>query len=112
MEQTIIYDLPAPPEAEDVTIFADGTGYIAAPIDGCTQTYYLEIEDETGQLTTNVPSYYDLDVVTGELTFTSTPYQIVDDRLVIAIHSTDGVVDRLGEDYNYPFIQTTNVINV
>lgn len=105
---TITFSLPRPGFSTEQNIVSSSAAFITTPVYGCTQTYSLEMEDNTQ----SVPDYYHLNSATGELTFTNSPYRFVDDRIKIVVSSTDGVTERLFTPFLYPHIQTSQIINV
>lgn len=101
--------MPLPNEQYTEPIFSQSTAYISDPALGCVQTFALQMADDPNA---PVPDYYDFDPATGALLLENRPYELVDDRLVITIYSTDNVANRILTQYSYPHVQTTAPITV
>lgn len=91
-----MFNIPGPSENSYDTSIINEASYIDTKPAGCSSSFTL-----LGSNGQSLPSYYNYDSSTGQLTFTSIPSYIINDELELVVYSTDSVTNRI---LDYPYI--------
>jgi hypothetical protein len=87
-QTSFLFDIPPPGDSYQQTIIPGGS-YVNSKPAGCSS--YFSLEMSNGQA---VPNYYSINEGTGEIWYSSVGSQVYD-QLVIVVHSSDSIMNRL-----------------
>jgi hypothetical protein len=93
------------------TLVASGSSIISAAAYGCSQSFAVNLYNDGDGSLSAAPAYYEINSATGELKFNNRADNLVSEKIVITVSSTDGVADPI-LGYGYPYDQPTAPISV